>query len=263
MIPLRLENDVALVTGASRGIGRAIALRFAREGANIVGAARNASDLATLEKEIRKLGRDMLSVPCDITDDAAVRSMARRAEEHFSKIDIVVHSAGYFPRMSPIQDTPDEEWEKPLRANLTSAFYLARCVLPGMIARRRGSIILISSMAAKHAYTFSAGYAASKAGLLGLMRTLAAEGGPHGIRVNALCPGVVEGTEMHDKVSNELERVIGLHPEDRMHAARETALLRRVLTPDDVADAALFLASSDSASITGQSINVDAGMRFD
>jgi NAD(P)-dependent dehydrogenase (short-subunit alcohol dehydrogenase family) len=263
MTGLRLQDEVALVTGASRGIGRAVALRFAQEGAGIIAAARSAADLAAVEAEIRALGREVLSVVCDVTDDAAVRSMIRGAEAQFGKIDLIVHSAGRFPRMSPVEGTPDEEWEETLRANLTSAFYVARAALPGMKGRRRGSIILLSSMAAKHAYTFSASYAASKAGLLGLMRTLAAEGGPHGVRVNALCPGVVEGTAMHDKVSSELDRMIGLRPEDRVKGAQEGALLRRVMTPRDIADAALFLASPDAASITGQTINVDGGMRFD
>jgi NAD(P)-dependent dehydrogenase (short-subunit alcohol dehydrogenase family) len=259
----QLQGQVALITGASRGIGRAIALRFAREGAQVVATGRDVNALAEVENKIRGLNGDVLSILCEVTLDDTVREAVRNAESRFGKIDVIVHSAGYFPRMSPVQDTPDEEWLQPLRTNLTSAFYLARAVLPGMIARRSGSIILLSSMAAKHAYTFSAGYAASKAGLLGLMRTLAAEGGPHGIRVNALCPGVVEGTQMHDKVSSDLERVIGLRPEDRIRFTRETALLRRVLTTDDVADAALVLASSASAGITGQSINVDAGLRFD
>jgi NAD(P)-dependent dehydrogenase (short-subunit alcohol dehydrogenase family) len=259
----RLKGQVALVAGASRGIGRAIAMRFAREGADVVAVARRSKELGALQSELNALGVRARSIECDVTDDSAVREMARRAEAEFNQVDVVVHSAGYFPQMSPVQDTPDEEWECTLRANLTSAFYLARAVFPGMIARKRGSIILLSSMAAKHAYTFSAGYAASKAGLLGLMRTLAAEGGAHGVRVNALCPGVVEGTAMHDKVSSELQRIIGLKPEDRIKGAQEAALLHRVLTPEDVASAALFLASDDAAAITGQTINVDAGMRFD
>jgi len=122
---------------------------------------------------------------------------------------------------------------------------------------------MMSSLGAKAAYPFGTPYAAAKAGLFGLTRALAAEGGPYGIRVNALSPGVVEGTEVHDKVGRELERIAGISPEARLKDAREAALLRRVLSPEDVADAALFLASSDSASITGQTLNVDAGMRFD
>jgi NAD(P)-dependent dehydrogenase (short-subunit alcohol dehydrogenase family) len=135
--------------------------------------------------------------------------------------------------------------------------------MPGMIARRHGSIIMMSSLGAKAAYPLGTPYAAAKAGLFGLTRALAAEGGPHGIRVNALSPGVVAGTAMHEKVNSELERKVGLKPEDRVRAAQETALLKRVLTPEEVADAALFLASADSASITGQTLNVDAGTRFD
>ena len=260
---MRLKGEVALITGGSRGIGRAIALRFAREGADIVVAARSASSLSEVEKEIQNLGAKVLSIVCDVGDDTAVRAMVSRAEAHFGKIDLLVNNAGYFCSLHPIQEMPDEEWERTLRLNLTSAFYVTRAALPGMIARRHGSIILMSSLGAKAAYPFGTPYAAAKAGLLGLTRALAAEAGPYGIRVNALSPGVVEGTGMHDKVNRELERVAGISPAERLKGAREMALLRRVLTPQDVADAALFLASGDSASVTGQTLNVDAGMRFD
>lgn len=260
---MRLKDEVALITGGSRGIGRAIALRFAREGAKIVVAARTRASLQTIENEIRALGREALTIRCDVAQDAEVREMVRSAEAQFGKIDILANNAGYFCSLHPAQEMPDTEWEKTLRMNLTSAFYVSRAVLPGMIARRHGSIIMMSSIAAKMAYPFGAPYAASKAGLLGLMRTLAAEAGPYGIRVNAICGGVVQGTEMHEKVNSELQRVSGLRPEERLSAARSSALLRKVLNPEDVADAALFLASSDSASVTGQTLNVDAGLRFD
>lgn len=259
----RLQDEVALITGGNKGIGRAIALRFAREGADVVIAARSAASIESVETEIRALGRKALGIVCDVGGDAAVRDMVRSAESRFGKIDILVNNAGYFCSLHPITEMPDAEWDGSLRANLTSAFYVTRAVMAGMIARRRGSIIMMSSLGAKAAYPFGTPYAAAKAGLLGLTRALAAEGGPYGIRVNALSPGVVEGTEVHDKVSRELQRVVGLSPEDRLKGAQEMALLRRVLSPDDVAGAALFLASSDSASITGQTINVDAGMRFD
>src|SRR3990170_2113089 len=217
----------------------------------MVVAARTAAALEAVEKEIRAFGREAMGIVCDVGDDAAVREMVRRAEEHFGKIDILVNNAGYFCSLHPIAEMPDAEWERSLRDNLSSAFYVSRAVMPGMIARRRGSIIMMSSLGAKAAYPFGTPYAAAKAGLFGLTRALAAEGGPYGIRVNALSPGVVAGTAVHDKVSRELERIVGLSPEDRLKGARESALLRRVLSPDDVAGAALFLASSDSASITG------------
>lgn len=260
---MRLKDQVALITGGSRGIGRAIALRFAQEGAKTVVAARTPASLQTIENEIRALGRETLTVSCDVAEDAAVREMVRRAEARFGKIDVLVNNAGYFCSLHPVQEMPDAEWEKTLRRNLTSAFYVCRAALPGMIARQHGSVILMSSLAAKAAYPFGAPYAAAKAGLLGLTRTLAAEAGPYGIRVNALCPGVVQGTEIHEKVNRELDRVSGISPEERARDAREFALLRKVLNPEDVAEAALFLACSDSASITGQTLNVDAGLCFD
>ena len=260
---MRLKDEVALITGGSRGIGRAIALRFAREGARIVVAARTSAAIEAVAKEVRALGQESLGIVCDAGDDPAVREMVRSAEQRFGKIDILVNNAGYFPSLHPIAEMPDAEWDRSIRDNLSSAFYVTRAVLPGMIARRHGSIIMLASLGAKAAYPFGTPYAAAKAGLFGLTRALAAEGGPYGVRVNALSPGVVAGTAVHDKVSRELERMVGLSPEDRLQGAQESSLLKRVLSPDDVADAALFLASPDSASITGQTLNVDAGMRFD
>jgi NAD(P)-dependent dehydrogenase (short-subunit alcohol dehydrogenase family) len=260
---MRLKDEVALITGGNRGIGRAIALRFAREGAKIVIAARDSARIGEVEKEIRALGAEALGVACDAGDGAAVGKMVAQAEERFGRIDILVNNAGYFCELHPIAAMPDAEWERTLRDNLTSAFYVTRAFMPGMIARKHGSIIMISSLGAKAAYPFGTPYAAAKAGLFGLTRALAAEGGPNGVRVNALAPGVVEGTEMHDKVGRELQRLVGLPPEVRMQGAVESALLKRVLKPDEVAGAALFLASPDSAAITGQTLNVDAGIRVD
>ena len=260
---MRLQDEVAVVTGASRGIGRAIALRFAREGATVALIARTETDLAKVAAEATALGTRAVALLCDVGDGRSASNMVEEVEERFGRIDILVNNAGYFCSLHPIAEMPDSEWDLSIRANLTSAFYVSRAVMPGMIARRHGSIIMMSSLGAKHAYPFGTPYAAAKAGLFGLTRALAAEGGPHGVRVNALSPGVVAGTDMHEKVGSELERIIGLKPEDRMRGAEESALLRRVLSPEDVASAALFLASPDSASITGQTLNVDAGTRFD
>lgn len=259
---MRLEGQVALVTGGSRGIGRAIALRFAQEGAHLVIAARTRPSLEALEEEIRLLGRQALAVGCDVTEDAAVREMVRRAEDRFGAIDLLVSNAGSFCSMSPLHEMSDAEWEATIQSNLTSAFYACRAVLPGMIARRRGSIVIISSIAAKVAFPFAAPYSAAKAGLLGLTRAAAAEVGSYGIRVNALCPGVVVGTEMHERVNSELQKVTGTPPENRVAGARRRALLRELPSPDDVAQAALFLASPESRLITGQVLNVDGGVCF-
>jgi NAD(P)-dependent dehydrogenase (short-subunit alcohol dehydrogenase family) len=260
---MRLQDEVALVTGGSRGIGRAIALKFAREGARLVLVGRTAARLAEVEKEIRELGQEALAIACDVAADAEVRAMVREAEGRFGRLDVLVNNAGYFGDMHPLHEMPDAEWDETLRSNLTSAFYVSRAVLPGMIARRRGSIIMMSSISAKQAYPYAAAYSATKAGLLGLTRALAAEVGPHGIRVNALCPGIVTGTDMHDKVGAEVEKMTGAPPEKRDAAARNSALLRQLPDPAAVADATLFLASPDSALMTGQALNLDGGARFD
>ncbi|MBI3896581.1 MAG: SDR family oxidoreductase [Acidobacteria bacterium] len=259
---MRLKEEVALITGGGRGIGRAIALRFAREGAAVVLAGRSLTDLQAVEKEIRALGREALALFCDVGEDSSVQAMVQQAEARFGKIDLVVNNAGYFCSMASLQEMPDAEWDITVQANLTGAFYVCRATVAGMIARRHGSIILISSIGAKEAYPYAVPYSAAKAGLLGLTRALAAEVGPYGVRVNALCPGVVAGTEMHDKVSRELQRMTGVLPEERLAAARNSALLRQLPNPEAVAEAALFLACPESSAITGQSLNVDGGMCF-
>lgn len=260
---MRLRNDVALVTGGSRGIGRAIALKFAREGARLVITGRTPATLAAVEKEIQSLQREVLALACDVADGSQVRAMVRQAETRFGKIDVLVNNAGRFGPMYPLHELPDSEWDETLRANLTSAFYVSRAVLPGMIARCRGSVIMMSSISAKQAYSYAAAYSVTKAGLLGLMRALASEAGPYGIRVNALCPGIVTGTDMHDVVGAEVERMTGAPAAKRETAARNSVLLRRLPDPEAVANAALFLASSESALMTGQALNLDGGARFD
>jgi len=260
---MRLRDQVALITGGSRGIGRAIALRYAREGARVVICGRSPSSLQEAEKEIAGLGAEAMGIPCDAGDDAQVRAMVRSAEARMGRIDILVSNAGYFPTMSPLHQMGDEEWDRTVRLNLGSAFYACRAVLPGMLARRQGVILLVSSIAAKAAYPYAVPYAASKAALLGMARALAAEVSPHGIRVNALCPGVVADTGMHDKVNAEVHRMSGVTPEQRIAGARSTALLRQIPTPEEVAGAAFFLACADSGMVTGQSMNVDGGVCFD
>jgi 3-oxoacyl-[acyl-carrier protein] reductase len=259
---MRIQGEISLVTGAGRGIGRAIALRFAREGADLILAGRTMRDLESVREEITALGRQTLAIACDISDDSAIRSLVRRGIERFGKIDSLINNAGYYCANAPLQEMPDEEWDRTLRVNLTGTFYVCRTVVPEMIKCRRGSIVMMSSIASKAAFPFSAPYAAAKTGLLGLTRALAAELGPHGIRVNALCPGVVTGTEMHAAVNREVQKMTGVAPEERVSGARNMALLRMLPSPEDVAEAALFLCSPLAAAITGQSLNVDGGVCF-
>ena len=175
---MRLKDEVALVTGSGRGIGRSIALRFAQEGAQIVIAGRTPASLADTAKEIHALGRDVLALPCDVTNNPAVREMVRQAETRFGRIDILVNNAGHFGAMYRLHELPDAEWDETLRANLTSAFYVCRAVLPGMIARRRGSIVIVSSIAAKVAFPFAAPFGDPPDDALSRTGHLRAPGGP-------------------------------------------------------------------------------------
>lgn len=251
-----------MITGAGRGIGRAIALRFAREGADVILTGRTKKDLESVAEEVSALGRQALALPCDVTDDLTVRSSVQQGLNHFGKIDSLINNAGYYCHNAPLQDMSDTEWDVTLRVNLTGTFQVCRAVIPAMMARHRGAIVMLSSIAAKAAFPFNAPYAVAKAGLLGLTRTLAAESGAYGIRVNALCPGVVVGTDMHTKVNHEVQKMTGTSPEARVAGARNSVLLQNLPNPEDIAEAALFLCSPASKTMTGQSLNIDGGFCY-
>ena len=242
-----LEGRAAIVTGSSRGIGRAIALTFARNGADLVIHGTRMSALEPLCEEIRGLGRGCECVVGDIGEYATAEKLARTCLDAFGKIDVLVNNAGINSRYSFL-DLPLEEWDNMIRVNLTGAFYACRCVVPHMLERQSGCIINMSSSAGKtpHA-TASISYGVSKAGINSLTQKLAYDLAPHGIRVNAVCPGPIE-TDMSQQWDAEYrEKIYGTIP------------LRRLGTGDDVANTALFLASDLSAFVVGESINVNGG----
>ncbi|MET0863866.1 MAG: SDR family NAD(P)-dependent oxidoreductase [Nakamurella sp.] len=243
-----------LVTGAARGIGAAIATGFAAAGANVViadldeaGAARHAAVLADTHV-VKTLGMGV-----DVTDEVQVAEAVERATAAFGSISVLVNNAG-ISRPGPTVDTTLDTWDKVLRANLTSAFLCAKYCLPAMRSAGWGRIVSVASFAAKSSpiYGDNASYAASKAGILGLTRNLAVEYGPAGITVNAIAPGIVDTELLRSAHSPE----------------RRTELLTKLptgafTTPDEIAALALFLASTQAASITGEVININSGLYFD
>lgn len=257
-----LKDRVAIVTGGGRGIGRAIARRFAAEGAAVVVAARTAAEINQVAAEIQKSGGRVNSVVADVSREEDCARIVAAARETFGRVDILVNSAGIFGPVKPAEEITLAEWDAVLNANLRSAFLLARLALPEMYARKSGVILNISSIAAKQAFGLNAPYAASKAGLLALTRTLAAEAGRKGVRVNALCPGIVSETKMSQELGRELAKRFGVEPEKELAQALESVLQGRATTADEVAAAALFLVSDQASGITGQAINVDGGMVF-
>ncbi|MEE2767639.1 MAG: SDR family NAD(P)-dependent oxidoreductase [Actinomycetota bacterium] len=247
---LGLEGKVALITGASRGIGRAIALAFAREGAAVVATARSRDDLDETVQAMA--GNQHCAVVADVTDPDRIAAAVDEATSTLGPIDIVVNNAGQRQDFGRLDELDVEEWRRVLEANLSSAFYVARAVVPGMIERRTGSIVNIASIAGPVGFGRIGAYTAAKAGLIALTKVMAVEWTEYGIRANAVAPGWTE-SPMNLELRTE--------PENRelFESIRDTTLLKRFGVPREVADVVVFLAGSPSSYITGETVTVDGG----
>jgi NAD(P)-dependent dehydrogenase (short-subunit alcohol dehydrogenase family) len=257
-----LQNKVALITGSGRGIGRAMAKLFAKEGASVFLTARTESELAATAKEIEADGGKASFVTADLTQAAEAEKVIVAARRTFSRVDILVNNAGHYGPVVPVEEYPLEEFDKVIAVHLRAAFLLSKLVAPEMYARQSGVILNISSLSAKSAFGWGSAYAAAKAGMLGLTRVMAAEAARQGVRVNALCPGPVTETQMSKDLGNTLAKRLGVSPEGQLKGFLNTILQGRGQTAQEIAQAALFLCSDQSSAITGQSINVDGGAAF-
>jgi NAD(P)-dependent dehydrogenase (short-subunit alcohol dehydrogenase family) len=246
-----LAGRRALVTGASRGIGRAIALAFAAAGARVALASRRPEGLEAVAREIAAAGGEALAVACHVGRRAEVDALVDRVAGAWGGIDVLVNNAGTNPAMAPTTEVAESVWDKVLEVNLKGPFLLCRRVAPLMVAQRRGSIVNMSSVAGVEPFPLLGAYSVSKAGLDSLTKVLARELGPAGVRVNALAPGLID-TQFSAALMQSraiYEGTVAKTP------------LRRHGVPDDVVGAALFLASDASSFVTGQVILVDGGAR--
>ncbi|MFI5093954.1 MAG: SDR family NAD(P)-dependent oxidoreductase [Candidatus Acidiferrum sp.] len=257
-----LKDQVALITGSGRGIGRAIAQLFASEGACVFLTARTETELAVTTEEISNSGGRAHYALADLAREADSMRIVAEARAKFGKIDILVNNAGHYGPVVPVEDYPLAEFDKVIAVHLRAAFLLSKLVLPEMYARGSGVILNISSLSAKAAFPWGSAYAAAKAGMLGLTRITAAEAARKGVRVNAICPGPVTETRMSKELGNTLAAKLGVSPKEQLAGFLNTILQGRGQTADEVARAALFLCSNQSTAITGQSINVDGGAAF-
>ncbi|MGH2515682.1 MAG: SDR family NAD(P)-dependent oxidoreductase [Ktedonobacterales bacterium] len=254
-----LEGKRAVVTGASKGIGRSIALTFAAAGARVALVARGQDELEALAAEIAGAGAGGRALPirADVTDPEQVRQMATAVREALGNVDILVNSAGA-AESADFKRHPDELWHRMLAVNLTSVYYVCKAFVPGMIELPSARIITVASTAAKTGGRYIAAYTAAKHGVLGLTRALASELVRYNITVNAICPGYVNTPMTDASVANIAARTGSTEAEARA-ALATTSPQKRLIAPAEVAAVALFLAQDASLGITGQAINVDGG----
>jgi 3-oxoacyl-[acyl-carrier protein] reductase len=244
---MRLQNRVAVITGGAQGIGRAIALRMGREGANVVVADFQGNKAETVANEVRAFGGDAIAVEVDVASEPSVKRLADQTFQRFGRIDILVNDAGVYLK-APVVSKSEDDWDHTLDVNLGGNFLCTRAFVPAMRKQKSGRIVSIASSIAHNGAIGFADYAASKAGIIGFVKALARELGPDGITVNAICPGSAN-TDMPRRHRTE---------EETMARLRATPL-GHVLEPEDIAGPILFLASDAAAYITGQAYNINCG----
>jgi NAD(P)-dependent dehydrogenase (short-subunit alcohol dehydrogenase family) len=224
---MKLEEKVALITGAGRGIGKAVAMAYARQGMRLAVCARTGSEVEQTASEIHNLERDCLGIVCDVSVEESVARLVAKIEERFGRIDVLVNNAGVMTRPVPLVDMEVKKWDYTLAVNLRGAFLVTRAILPVMMRQRNGSIVNVSSTIGRGAYANFSAYAVSKWGIEGLTQTLAAEVRSHKIRVNSVDPGYV---------ATKLTGFTGS-------------------PPDSVTDAFVFLAGDESKGVTGKMLS--------
>jgi NAD(P)-dependent dehydrogenase (short-subunit alcohol dehydrogenase family) len=254
-----LEGQVAIVTGAGRGIGRAIALELARLGADIAVAEMNQASADETAASVEQAGRRAIATRVDVTRAEDRALMVAQALSAFGRLDILVNNAGIYRWAAPI-DITEQQWDEVLDVNSKAVLFCSQAVLPSMVAAGRGAIVSVASMAGKVPSANALVYAVSKSAVISLTRSLAIAYAGNGIRVNCVCPGFVD-TEMWAQIDREIgQGLLGKQPRELWNERVATIPLGRGETPEDVANVVGFLASSKSSYMTGQAVNVTGGL---
>src|SRR5262245_1295235 len=257
---LGLEGKIAIVTGPAKGMGAAITLALAREGAELCLAGRDMAAIAPVAAQAKALGRKVIEVRCDVTSPADVDQLLARAQEAFrGRIDVLVNVAGGRGPLEPAAwDTTPEQFDEILELNMKGCFLTMRAVAPTMQQQRSGKIVNIGGTFGLRGRALRMAYSASKWGLRGITKAFALELGPYNVNVNSVCPGMVDGPRFR-KVCEEMAKRLGISVDQALRKHAEEYALKRVSTDEDVANAVLFYASDVSRQITGQDIAVDGG----
>ena len=257
---LQLKDKVTVITGPAKGMGRAISLAFAREGARLVLTGRDLSAIEPVADQARATGAEVLVVPCDMTQPAQTEALVATALKAFGCIDVLINVAG---GSGPIGktgvQTTAEEFSQIVELNMTGCFNTIRAVLPSMMERKSGKIVNIGGTFGIRGRAGRLAYSASKWGLRGITKSFALEAGPYGINVNNVAPGMVDGPRFREKVCANMSEKLGISLEDAMARHASDYALKRVTVDEDVANACLFMASDVSRQITGVDLPVDGG----
>jgi NAD(P)-dependent dehydrogenase (short-subunit alcohol dehydrogenase family) len=252
------SSRAALVTGASQGLGRVIATRMAQAGFTVVLTARNRKALESVAQEVSVAGGQALVFPADLAEPDDIARLVAAVEQEVGALDALINNCGIAGPTGLLWELEPADWQETFTTNVTAVFHLCRGLIPAMLARKSGSVVVIGSASGKRPLPTRTPYAASKAALIGLVRSLAWEVGPHGVRVNLVSPGPVVGERL-EQVFERMAPARGISPDDLRAQMLASAALERFTEPDDVAEAVLFLASERSRAITGEDLNVSSG----
>ena len=257
---MKLDGEVAIIVGGARGIGEAISYAFAQEGASLalVDLEKMKPQLDDVAQAINQKGGKAVAIVADCTDDRQVNQMVDETVRRWGKIDILINSAGLRGPLVAVQEISEQEWDSVLAVNLKAVFLCCKAVLKVMMKQKSGSIVSISGTAGKEGMALRGSLCAAKWGLLGLTQTIAKEAGPYGIRANVICPGGMDEPDLRAMYA-ERAKGLGMEFSELEKSVLELTPLRKYAKHDEVAKAALFLASSDSSHTTGESLNVSGG----